>query len=150
MASIRKRTWISSGQERTAWVVDYFDQHGKRRLKTCKTKKEAEDFKIQSGYEVRQGTHTPASASITVREAVKLWLERGEARKLQDGTLRTYRVVAECHVLPILGRVKLAQLSGPVIEQYCDDLLTGRVPDGRSRSPVMARKALGALKGRSR
>jgi hypothetical protein len=34
MASIRKREWTSRGQARSAWVVDYVDQGGKRRLKT--------------------------------------------------------------------------------------------------------------------
>jgi hypothetical protein len=38
MASIRKRVWTSRGIERSAWVVDYFDQRGKRRLKTFATK----------------------------------------------------------------------------------------------------------------
>lgn len=146
MASVRKRTWRSGGEVKTAWVVDYSDQHGKRRLKTCKTRKEAGDFLTTCSWEVRQGTHTPASQSITVAEAVKLWLEHGEAEQLEAGTLRTYRVVAEHHVVPIIGRMKLAQLTRPVIEQFRDDLLTGAVPDGQKRSRVMARKALGALK----
>jgi integrase len=34
MASVRKRTWTTGGKVKTAWVVDYFDQHGRRRLKT--------------------------------------------------------------------------------------------------------------------
>jgi integrase len=127
-------------------VVDYFDQHGKRRLKTCKTRKEAGDFLTTCSWEVRQGTHTPASASITVKEAVELWLEHSEAEELEAGTIRTYRNNAEHHVLPIIGRLKLAQLTRPVIEQFRDDLLTGNVPDRQKRSRVMARKALGALK----
>jgi len=33
--SIRKRTWTSpKGEQKEAWVVDYVDQGGKRRLKT--------------------------------------------------------------------------------------------------------------------
>ena len=40
--AVRKRTWITrKGQEKTAWVVDYKDQCGKRRLKTFGRKKEA-------------------------------------------------------------------------------------------------------------
>ena len=80
MTSIRKRTWARGGQERTAWVVDYFDQHGKRRLKTCR---EAETFKATAKYEIDRGIHTPESASITVKEAVDLWLEHGEAEELE-------------------------------------------------------------------
>ena len=90
MASVRKRTWRSGGQEKTAWVVDYFDQEGKRRLKTCRTKKEADEFRTTCSWEIKQGIHTPASTSITVAEAVAMWLEHGEAEGLEAGTLRTY------------------------------------------------------------
>jgi hypothetical protein len=34
MASIRKRTWKSGDEVKTAWVADYSDQSGKRHLKT--------------------------------------------------------------------------------------------------------------------
>lgn len=34
MASILKRTWQSKGEIKAAWVADYFDQMGKRHLKT--------------------------------------------------------------------------------------------------------------------
>jgi|GEM_PF-5889678 len=47
MASIRKRLWNDQrGTERSAWVVDYFDQAGKRRQRTFKTKRAAEDWCI--------------------------------------------------------------------------------------------------------
>jgi integrase len=39
MASIRKRTWKSSGETKTAWIADYSDQAGKRHIKTFGTKK---------------------------------------------------------------------------------------------------------------
>jgi len=146
MASVRKRTWRSGGQDKTAWVVDYFDQQGKRRLKTCRSKKEAEDFRTTCSWEIKQGIHTPASTSITVAEAVAMWLEHGEAEQLEAGTLRTYGAVARAHVLAVIGRYRLAQLTRPMLEQYRDDLLNGAVPDGRKRSRVMARKALGCLK----
>jgi hypothetical protein len=35
--AIRQRKWITKGKERSAWVVDYFDAKGKRRLKTFRT-----------------------------------------------------------------------------------------------------------------
>jgi len=31
--SVRKRTWTTKGVEKAAWVVDYIDATGKRRLK---------------------------------------------------------------------------------------------------------------------
>jgi hypothetical protein len=41
--SLRKRVWGANG-DRTAWVVDFTDASGKRRLKTFAAKKDAERF----------------------------------------------------------------------------------------------------------
>ena len=38
MATVRKRTWKSGGETKTAWIADYFDQNGKRHIKTFDTK----------------------------------------------------------------------------------------------------------------
>jgi integrase len=64
--SVRKRKWkTASGVENEAWVVNYTDQTGKRRLKTFE-KKNADDFGATARNEVRIGIHTPDSSSITV------------------------------------------------------------------------------------
>src|SRR5207302_39482 len=46
MASIRKRTWQSGSEEKTAWIADYFDQQEKRHIKTFPTKKAADAWLI--------------------------------------------------------------------------------------------------------
>ena len=74
--SIRKRTWTSGGTEQTAWVVDYQDQTGKRRLKTFKTKKAADSWATDTLYQVKAGTHTADTASVTVKEAGERWIEQ--------------------------------------------------------------------------
>ena len=70
--SVRKRTWVSGGEEKSAWIVDYFDQEGVRRQETFTRKKEAEARWIEVGHELREGTHTARAASITVEEAAEL------------------------------------------------------------------------------
>jgi len=87
MASIRKRVWKTNGVEKTAWVVDYTDQAGKRRLKTFATKKEADAWAVTARHEVKQGVHTPVSVSITVAEAFERWIADCEANGLEYGTL---------------------------------------------------------------
>ena len=42
--AIRKRSWKSGDGEKSAWVVDYNDQEGKRRLKTFATKRAADTW----------------------------------------------------------------------------------------------------------
>ena len=139
MATVRKRTWKSGGETKTAWIADYFDQDGKRHIKTCKTKKEADGFLVQARHEVARGVHTPENASITVAEAGKLWIETGEIEKLERSTLRQYGNHLKLHINPLIGGVKLARLSTPGIEAFRDELL-------KKGSRAMARKVLSSLK----
>jgi integrase len=140
MAKVRKRTWNNKAGEQTAWIADYFDQEGKRHIKTFDTKKAASAWLVTTQGEVVRGVHTPENASITVAEAAKLWLARGELEKLERSTLRQYRNHVDLHVVPLIGAMKLARLSTPAIEAYRDALLK----KGCSRS--MARKVLASLK----
>lgn len=139
MASIRTRTWQSGGEEKTAWIADYFDQGGKRHIKTFPRQKDAKDWLVTAQGEVQRGVHTAESVSISVAEAAKLWLEKGELEKLERSTLRQYNNHVLLHINPLLGREKLARLSTPVVESFRDTLL-------RKGSRPMARKVLASLK----
>lgn len=44
MTTVRKRAWETNGVAKEAWIVDYRDRTGKRRIKTCPTKKAADNF----------------------------------------------------------------------------------------------------------
>ena len=90
--SVRKRIWkTAAGEERHAWIVDYADQAGKRRMKTFRLKKEADAFETRSRFEITQGTHTPDSASISIAEAADLWIETCAGRRLERSTIDSYR-----------------------------------------------------------
>ena len=139
--AIRKRTWTKSdGTERTAWVVDYFDQHRKRHIKTFEKKKDAEEWRAQARVEVKKGVHTAESSSVTVAEVAELWLTRSEAEGLEPGTMRYYRDMVKLHVNPIVGHLKLSQLNQPTVERAKDKLL-------ETRSRAMTQKAIKILKG---
>src|SRR5262249_60122442 len=74
--SVRKRTWTNrDGSQGEAWVVNYTDRGGVRRLKSFDRKRDAECFQIGVAGEVRAGLHVPESQSIMVAEAARLWLE---------------------------------------------------------------------------
>ncbi len=137
--SIRKRRWKSGGVSKTAWVVDYRDQDGKRRLKTFKTKKEADAWAPNAAVQVQQGIHTPDGASITVGEAGELWIAAAEAQELEATTIRQYRQHVDLHINPLIGGVKLSRLTAPAVEDFRDTLI-------KARSRAMARKVLGSLK----
>src|SRR6266581_9495911 len=139
MASIRKRTWTNSKGEQTAWIADYFDQAGKRHIKTCSTKKAADAWLVNARGELQRGVHTPENSSITVAEAAELWIGKGELENLERSTLRQYRNHADMHIKPLIGAEKLARLSTPAIEAFRDALL-------KKGSRAMARKVLASLK----
>jgi integrase len=139
MASVRKRRWQKAGQEKEAWVVDYHDQYGKRRLKTFVRKKEADAFLVSAQHEVSQGIHAPGSASISVARVAEDWLTAKEHEGLEPHTLRSYRSQVSHHVAPLVGHEKLANLTRPKIEAVKEELL-------RTRSRATARSAIQTIR----
>ncbi len=142
MASIRKRSWGAVAGAKEAWVCDYVDQHGKRRLKTFRTRKEADAWLVQARHEVAAGTHTADSASVTIAEAAGLWLERCEAHSLEQGTIRSYRNNVRHHVLPLLGGERLARLTTPRVQRLVDDLLSGGRSVDKTKQVLWTLKAV--------
>lgn len=133
MASIRKREWVSpKGDQKSAWVVDYTDQHGKRHLKTFDRKKDAEAWRTDTAHEVRRGTHTADSVSITVTEAGERWIDQAGADELEASTIAQYRQHLDLHIKPFLGDEKLSRLTGPRVRDFKLDLRK----NGRSDSMV--------------
>ncbi len=126
--------------ERSAWVVDYFDQGGKRRLKTFGTKRDADGWAVTALHEVKQGIHTPASTSVTVTDATELWISHCEAEGLEFGTIKQRRQHLNLHIAPFIGRDKLAMLTTPRIHQFEAELRKA------GRSVSMRRKVLTNVK----
>jgi integrase len=137
--SIRRRTWKNrDGSYGEAWIVDYTDQHGHRHTKSLDRKKDAEAYHAAVAVDVRKGIHLADSQSIAVAEAGLLWLESGDRAGLERTTLDSYRQHLTFHITPLLGAVKLSQLTVPMVRNIEDRL---RV----ERSPAMVRKVLGSL-----
>ncbi|WP_404404923.1 tyrosine-type recombinase/integrase [Pelagibacterium halotolerans] len=130
--SIRKRTWTTNGVEKSAWVVDYTDQNGKRRLKTFRLKKEADAFALNSGVEVRDGVHVPDRETVAVAEAGKQWLKACVAAGLEATTVAQYRQHVDLHIVPFLGPTKLNKVTVPIVRAFQDELRE----NGRSAAMV--------------
>src|SRR5262245_46658044 len=89
--SVKRRKWkTKDGTEHEAWVVRYStnDRYGedntgerKRSIKTFATRKEADVFASTVRLDVLANTHVPASRSITVQEAGKLWFENIKGKR---------------------------------------------------------------------
>jgi integrase len=141
MSSVRKRKGT------TKWVADYFDQDRVRRLRTFRTKREADDWLVTTQNQIKTGVHTPDSKSITVIEAARLWRDRCRLRadldgdeKLEWSTVRQY----DSHVAHIakssIAAIRLSRLTMPMVETFKDELL------GNGASSATARKILTSLK----
>jgi integrase len=140
--SVRTRRWHSpAGELKSAWVVDYFDQHGCRHLKTFARKREADSFHAQVAVDVRAGTHTADSASISVAQAGQLWLQDQTAAGLEPTTLVAYRIYVDRHITPRIGATKLSQLTVPAARAF-EDQLRVDCSSGHVRAIM---RALGAI-----
>ena len=119
--SIRKRIWESKGEKKTAWVVDYVDQHGQRRLKTFDLKKEAEAWATIAKHEVAQGIHAP-DAKATVESVVDLWIDHCIDEGLERSSIEQRKRHLKLHIAPHIGRARLAGLTTPKVHGFMDRL----------------------------
>jgi integrase len=137
--SVRKRTWTTrKGEAKEAWIVDYIDAEGDRHIETFKRKKDADAYAHQTGVDVRAGTHTPVSKSITVAKAAEDWIKAVKLEGREASTLAQYRQHTH-HITDRIGNKKLANLTTPGVNAFRDDLLA-------TMSRAMARKVLSSLK----
>jgi integrase len=126
--AVRKRTWkTSKGEARTAWVVDYIDSQGVRRLKTFAKKKDADTYAATTHVELREGMHVADAATVTVAEAGELWITSADNRGLERGTVATYRQHLNLHIAPFIGAERLSKVTVPSVRAFEDRLrLEGR------------------------
>lgn len=138
--SIRKRIWTTGkGVEKTAWVVDYVDTKGKRRLKSFKLKKDADQFEATARVEVREGVHVADRDTVTVTKAGALWIASGEAAGLERSTINQRKRHLKFHVEPLIGETLLSKLTVPTVRDFEDKLRN------EGRSPAMIKKVVGSL-----
>lgn len=138
--SVRKRKWkTSTGEAREAWVADYSDPQGVRRLKTFEKKKDADAYASATDVQVRAGTHVADRASITIKEAGKAWIEAAENTGLERSTIDQYKQHLALHIERFLGSLLLTKLSAPVARKFEDTLREN------GRSSAMVRKVMVSL-----
>jgi integrase len=141
--SVRKRIWkTAKGEAREAWIVDYIDQAGKRHIETLRRKKEAEARAAKVRIDIGKGVHVAPHDSLTVAEAAENWIKRAEAAGLERATTWAYRTHVDLHIVPKLGRIKLAKLSTAAIEKFRDGLLDSTLSRATARKVLVSLKSL--------
>lgn len=137
--SVRKRSWTAGGVERTAWVVDYVDAKGKRRLKTFAKKKDADAFAPQVAVEVKAGLHVADSESLPVAKVGRMWLDSDDVQGLERSSAQDYERTFRLHILPFLGSHKLSAITSPVLREFSETLRS------KGRSAQLVRRVLTTL-----
>jgi Phage integrase, N-terminal SAM-like domain len=101
-----------------ATVTIGYDGRGKRitRWASGQTKTEAKDKLKEIQWDYYDGMVT-AATGYTVGGAVMYWLAYGLSERDQD-TIEMYRIYAETHIIPVLGRRKLRELTVEDVENY--------------------------------
>lgn len=131
--SVRKREWTNArGEAKSAWVVDYVDTKGKRRLKTFAKKKEADQFAATATVEVREGTHVADRDTVTVESAGTLWIASAKASGLERSSVEDYERTLRLHIVPFIGSLRLNALTTTRLRSYEDELRDA----GRSTSMI--------------
>ena len=64
-----------------------------------------------------------------------MWLETCENAGLERTTIDAYRQHLRLHIETYLGKVKLSQLSAPMVREFMDKLARGDMPEGAAPSP---------------
>lgn len=138
--SVRKRTWTNSrGIAKEAWVVDYVDGKGTRRLKTFARKKDADTFRDGAGVELRQGIHVADRDSVRLSKAGDVWIKGAVDAGLERSSTEAYRSHLDLHIKPFIGNERLSDLSVSMLRAFEDKLREN------GRSPVMVRRILVSL-----
>jgi len=124
--SIRKRSVLRNGKTYTFWegvvTVGYDPGTGKqqRRTFTGKTQKDVAEKMRDAASQVDRGEYFEAG-KMTLKQWFETWLAEycGDKKYL---TVKQYRSMAETHIYPALGAVKLAKLTSPQIQKFYNEL----------------------------
>jgi integrase len=128
--AIRERTWEWNGKTKSAWIYEWRDLKGKKRLKTFKTKKQAQDFESTTRIDIKNGTHIADGDSITVAQAGQLWLATCEDDGLKRSSIARNRNHVDLHIDPLIGATKLNKVTVAAVRTFSDRLRE----EGRSKA----------------
>lgn len=126
MACIRKR--------RGKWVIDFYDQFGKRHWETIGTnKKEAEEKLAKRLLEVGKGTYKPENRIKTFSEVAETWYQTQVLPNKRHKTANYYRNILDNHLLPHFANIKIVRLTDVgLIEKY----MAKRLVEGVSKVTI--------------
>lgn len=130
MACIRKR--------RGRWVIDFYDQHGKRHWETLKdgiTKEQAKKRLREIEDSVDKGTYTPAKDILFFSEIAREWIEYKRPR-LRETTWEVYEGHVRNHFHD-LNELRINKVTIATVEKFITDRQTKGMHIGTIRKVLV-------------
>lgn len=131
------------------WLLDFYDQNGKRRWETYPTKEEALVRQAALESQVVRKTYLPPHARPTVAQCAAAWLANKQGRR--PATIAGWENHVYRHIVPRIGAARV-DLVGPVdVERFRDAMAAGApIGDPQQKhlsalSPKTANKVLTTL-----
>ena len=127
MASVSKRKWTGKeGKVKQAWIVRYYDEQGRRRSKAFEQQKIADKYRLKIENDLAAGVHVASTEDSTVKDAAERFARHTEDR-MRDGRIGRGQHSNVCRaidisVVPLLGGLKMTDLSVSVVEKFYADM----------------------------
>lgn len=99
------------------WAAEISLGNGKRKSFYGNTRKEVKDQLTKALRDLQQGLPV-AFERQSVDEFLKFWLEQSVKPTVRPGTLNSYQVFCEVHIIPHLGKKQLAKLSPQDVQAF--------------------------------
>ena len=120
MPCVRKR--------RGKWVIDFYDQFGKRHWETIDTsKKDAEEELAKRLLAVGKHTYCPQNRTRAFGEVAEEWFKTQIIPNKRPKTTDHYRNHLDKHLLPYFAKIKLSRIDVGMVERY----LAHKLKEGR-------------------
>jgi integrase len=126
---------MSVRKHRGKWLVTLTTPDGKKSYKTFNRRKDAAKHDREKGVAVDKGEFTHDRDSPMISQAASDWLKACGEDGLERSTIDRYRQYANLHIVPLIGAVKLNELSLPMLRQFQGELREAAKRNKRVRRP---------------
>ncbi|MGO9021403.1 MAG: tyrosine-type recombinase/integrase [Syntrophobacteraceae bacterium] len=112
-------------KRRGKYVLDFYDQAGKRRWLTLPvgtTKKEAKESLAEIEKQIKHGTYMPIRVVPAFSSIADTWLTSKKS-SIRESTHQQYKGHVENHLKPFLSEMKVTQVTFDILEKFKTDAL---------------------------
>ncbi len=110
-------------KKRGKLVIDFYDQSGRRRLKTLPegtSKKDARKILRELEEQIERGTYIPKATVQDFAKVAEDWLDYKKPN-IRSSTMEEYRIHVRKHLTPFFGCIKINRINFSTVEGYIKD-----------------------------